>query len=234
MQRDTMRTGAVCAVIAAALYLIVGVNHFLWPAAATPDALMQVLVEQPIHHYVTTLGLALIAALLIPVITAVGVLLQPVHAGVSRWATVVAYIGAAGMIMSNLRLAHLAPLRAAVYLEGDDTVRAAIQYNWIGNSLDPHGWLQFGLIGAWLLAVAILVLRGGNVLPRGYGYMTLLGALVNLLALAANLSAALPGFILAGLGGVVVGPTWALWTGMLLSRSAGAVGAAASGTAVSS
>lgn len=221
MPADVIRTGGACAVIVAVLYAVVGINHFLWPATASPEALMQVLVDRPIYHYIDTLGFALIAILLIPVITATGGLLQPVHAGLSRWATMIGYIGCAGTMMNNFRMLQLVPRRAAVFIEGDETVRAAIQYNWLGNSLDPYGWLQFGFFGFWLLVVAFLVLRQGNGFPRGYGYLALVAACLNLMILATNLSLPIPASLLAALSGIVVGPAWAISTAILLYRQAG-------------
>ena len=217
LQTDVLRTGGFGAAITAVLYIVVSVNYYLWPSTATPEQLMRVLVDNPTYHYVETLGFALISLMLIPVVTAFGELLQPVHAGFSRWAMVIGYISCAGAIISRLRMIQLVPLRAAVFLEGDETIRAAIQYNWLGNSIDPHGWLQFGCFGIWLLIVSCLVLRHGA-FPRKYGYLSLAGAVVNMLVLASDLGAPLPGQILAALAGIVVGPAWSLWTAVLLIR----------------
>lgn len=218
MQAAVLRTGSFGAAAVAILYLIIGVNHFLWPYAETPEQMMQVLVDTPIYHYVETFGYALVGFMLIPVITAFGEWLKPAHAGISRWATIIGYVSCFGAIISNLRMVGLLPLRAAVYLDGDAMVRAAIQYNWVGTTIDVDAWLRFGCFGVWMLMTAWLLRSGGEGIPRSYILLVVLGALVNLAAVAVNLGAPLPGAIVAVLGAIVIGPLWALWTAVLLSR----------------
>lgn len=220
MQSHIARVGGTGAFVVAVVYMVVSLNYLRWPVSATPAELMQLLRSNPAFHYISTLGFALIAIMMIPVITALTELLQRANAGMVRWAAVIGYIGCGGTIMSNFRMLRLVPARAEAFLEGDEMIRTAIQYNWIGNSLDPDGWLFFGALGFWTLVTAWTVLREGNLFPRSYGYLGFAVAALLFLALLGNLLLPALGTAAAGLGGLVVGPAWSVWTGILLRRQA--------------
>ena len=97
------------------------------------------------------------------------------------------------------------------------TVRSAMRK--IGSTnLDPDNWIGFGLVGLWLLVVNWLAMRGGQ-LPRVLTYIGMAGGISLWLVVAAS------GFgvtiliaIAAGLGGIVLGPIWYVWTGVVLWR----------------
>lgn len=218
MYSDVARFGGFSATVVAIAYVVVSLNHLLSPAAGTPLELMQLLVQNPASHYVSTLGFALIALMMIPVITAMAERLVHVSPGLVRWAAAIGYIGCAGTVMNHLRMLRLVPLRAKVFVEGDEMVRSAIQYNWLGNSLDPDGWLLFGAFGLWTLVMAFAALREGSLFPRTYGYLGLATAGLFIMALLGSLSAPALGTVAAGVGGLVIGPVWFVWTGVLLRR----------------
>ncbi|MFZ5826624.1 MAG: hypothetical protein ACOY94_20225 [Bacillota bacterium] len=220
MNSSVIRFGGTSAILAGIVYVAVGILFFLQPATDSVEATMQMLATNPLHHYLYSLSFAVIAALLLAVIMALTETLQHLT-GLLRWAAAIGYIGCAGSVMSQLRLLKLAPLRASVYMEGDEMIRTAIQYNWVGNSLDPYGWLQFGAVGIWLLLTAYVVVTDGQILPRANGYLGMAVGAVHLAALVGiNLGVPALQAASAVLGGILLGPAWAVWTGLLLRRRA--------------
>lgn len=219
MDSQVARLGGTSAIGVAVLFPVISVNHLFRPAAVTPVEVMEQLVSNPIYHYVNALGFALVALLMIPVITALSQSLQQVNAGWVRWAAIVGYIDSASTMMTHFRLLRLVPIRAQAFMEGDEMVRAAIQYNWFGNSLDPDGWLFFGGFGFFLLVIAWAALRVESRFPRAYGHVSLVTAGILVLALGRIAAPAL-GQVVAGLGGLVLAPIWSAWTGILLRRTA--------------
>lgn len=221
MNSSITRFGGICAILAAPVYLVQGIVFFLRPATGSVEAAMQLLATAPLYHYIETVGFALSALLLVAVITAMTESLQHLNAGLLRWAAAIGYIGSAATIISSLRLVRLAPLRASAYLQGDEMVRTAIAYNWVGNSLDPYGWLQFGAAGIWLLITAYIVVQDGQLFPRAHGYLSMAGGAVYLLIVVGD-NFGVPTLQITGavLGGILVGPVWAVWTGILLRRRA--------------
>lgn len=218
MRSDVIRIGGESAVAVAVLYVMVGFNSVVAPNPQTFEAMMRTLVESPIYHYVWMIGFALIAICFIPAMMAMQVVLGDPRAGLMRWATIIGYMGCAGTIMSTTRLLYVAPLRARAFLEGDEVVRAVIQYSWTANDLDPVGWMQYGAVGAWLLVASLVALREGKLFPRGWSYLGIAGAIIHFAILASYIAFPQIQALAAFLGAFVIAPIWGIWTGRELRR----------------
>jgi hypothetical protein len=162
------------------------------------------------------------AALALAVVPAVAARVGAADPGWVRWASTLALIGFTVTLISNVRAVALEPLRAAAYLAGDASTRAALAASVpIRGDLDPQTWLTFGAVGFWVLVVSWLALRA----RAWHRLLAYLG-----LALDAGYWLAVAGFTLrsdalvtiaAGPAGAVLAPIWYIWLGLTLRRRQG-------------
>jgi hypothetical protein len=110
----------------------------------------------------------------------------------------------------------LDPARAAAYVQGDAAVKAALTVPGVLQGLDLQAWLRFGAVGVWILVVSLLALRGGA-WPKPLAYVGIGVAITYWLIVASNvLQIQLFTAIVAGVGGVILAPTWYIWLGLRL------------------
>lgn len=219
MTSDVSRVGAAAAVGIGVVYLIVGINTLVNPIYVNDfDDMAIRLAEAPLGHYIRSFGFATISVLFIPVMSALAGALGHVRTALVQCATVIGYFGCAGTIMSTLRVLRLAPLRAQTYVMGDETVRAAIRYNWVGNSLDPDGWMQFGAVGTWLLVISLVALREGRLFPKGWAWLGVAASAIHFAILLSFLAIPEVEGVAALLGAFIFAPIWGFWTGLVLRR----------------
>jgi hypothetical protein len=104
------------------------------------------------------------------------------------------------------------------FAAGDASTRAAIAG--VGTALiEPQGWLSFGAVGFWFLAVNVLALRGGK-LPKVLGVIGIVGAILYALVVVGDVTGIiLLVMIAARLGGIIVVPVWFIWIGVRFSRT---------------
>jgi hypothetical protein len=86
-------------------------------------------------------------------------------------------------------------------------------------ALDGKGWLQSGAVGLWVLVISILAMRA-RLWPRPLLIVGIAVAIAYFLVLATNLIPSFSGAILiiAGVGGIGLGPIWYIWLGIILFR----------------
>jgi hypothetical protein len=72
----------------------------------------------------------------------------------------------------------------------------------------------------WILVVSLLALRG-NAFPRLLAYLGIAAAIAYFLVVISMVFPDVRGMILvvAGIGGVVLGPIWYIWMGVILHRT---------------
>src|SRR5438046_2606952 len=82
---------------------------------------------------------------------------------------------------------------------------------------DPRGLATVGLAGLWALTLGLETVAGNGVLPRGLGWLAIVGGL-DLIVLFFATVAAYEGLILVsgGLASVILVPAFWIWTGRLL------------------
>jgi hypothetical protein len=158
---------------------------------------------------------AVIGLLVIPAVTS---RVRGVHEGWARWASTLATIGyavsAVGFTLSAARI----PGIARAFVAGDASTKAALAVVW-RSSPDLFGLWGYGAIGIWLLVVCLLGLRNGA-FPRLHMILGIVAAanyLVVPLGLLFKISAL---FTIGSAAGIILGPVWYFWAGLVLLRPA--------------
>lgn len=128
-----------------------------------------------------------------------------------------ALLGFAVTLVANLRYLTLEAPFATAFAVGDAAERAALLAATLTLSLDPHGWLEFGGIGAWLLALNLTARRDGR-WPRGLSGLGLLLAGLYACAVLASASGSLWLLDAAAALASVTAPAFYVWLGAVLGR----------------
>jgi len=217
--RQTVTLGGVCAVLTGVMYVLVAVSFFMLPAAQSPaadgysDAFFASVESDRLGLEIMYWSLTFSAVFGIAAVATVSDLVRSVHEGWVRWTSTLATIGFGIQIAANVLGRDYVFRTSAGYADLHRTVQAALKVQ--GNLYDD--WVIFGLVGAWLLTVNVLALRG-RLLPRVLGGIGLLGG-VTYLMVAATKIFAVPVLmtIAVSVGGILV-PVWYIWTGVRLLR----------------
>jgi hypothetical protein len=220
------RLGGACSILVGVSYLLLG-GLVLFQLPALRQAVMagdmgrylELTAQTP--GDIVAEGLVYIAGaiLALAVVPAVAARVGAANQGWVRWASTLALIGFTVTLISNVRAITLEPLRAAAYVAGDASTRAALAASVpIRGDLDPQAWLTFGEVGFWLLVVNWLALRG-QAWRRLLAYIGLvLGAGYWLAAAGFTLRSDVLVTVAAGLAGAVLAPIWYIWLGLTLRR----------------
>ena len=85
-------------------------------------------------------------------------------------------------------------------------------------TLDPTGILAFGFVGFWFLVLNYLARERENY-PNILAYLGILGGVLHIFVAIGNITdQQILVSIAAGLGGIVIGPIWLIWFGMILKK----------------
>lgn len=188
-------------------HLGVGAAEFLPSLATEGSTLLR--LEFYLMAAAAVLGLA--------VVPAVAALVQHLNEGWVRWTSNLALLGFAVNVISDLLMAARFPPIAAAYVAGDASTKAALAVTW-RTSLDPEGVLGFGAIGVWILLVSLLA-RRADTFPKPLVYIgAVLGVVLLLIPVLIFAQQARWIDFLAALG-VVLGPVWYVWLGVVLRRA---------------
>ncbi len=130
-------------------------------------------------------------------------------------------IGAASVLLSLvgfLRWVFVVPPLARAYVDGDATVRAAVEAAWIsqhqfGGALLGEHLGQLLAIG-WSAALSVVVIRS-RVLPRPLGVVGLVVSALYLLNQGEVLATSMPGFPIWEPAGLIGSTGWGLWVAAL-------------------
>jgi hypothetical protein len=161
---------------------------------------------------------ALTAILCLAVVVAIPGIIRPVHEGWLGWATTVAILGYSVIALQYLREIALIPSMAERFLTADALTRAATAANLYLVLLDPQGWITYGAVGAWLLAINILALPGAR-WPRPLSYVGIAGGIGYWLIVAGTVLRLDALISIAAVAEVLLAPIWLIWMGFVLRRS---------------
>ncbi len=220
------RLGGFCSILVGISYLVIGVNYLLLPAnlkaGIAPDLFLPAFAQNPfpltLQYSLFAVG-ALLAMAAVMAISEVEVV-RHANEGWVRWTSNLAFLGFAVIAIGNFRALALQAERAATYVAGDAATKAAIAATQDLVSLDPQGWLGFGAVGLWVLVISLLAIRG-NIFPKPLDYVgTTVAVAYGLVVAGFVLNLQLLIAIAAGVGGVILGPIWYIWLGLILWRSA--------------
>ena len=221
--RDLTSLGGVCAVISGILLPISAIAFMLMPEAqqswADPSAYLLSFAENPTFAMIEYSANVLGAILALVVILAVAHVLRPAHEGWLRWATTIGIVGYSVNAVQYLRELSLIPAMAERFLVADSATRAATAANVYLVPLDIHGWITYGAFGMWALVINILALRETR-WPRLLSYIGIAGGIAYWLIVASAVLHMVALNTIAAAAGVILGPIWLIWMGMVLHKSA--------------
>ncbi len=216
------KLGGSCSILLGITYIVIGVNYLLLPAAQRPGApgaqFLASLAQDPTQYKLQFWMFALGAIFALAAVQAISDAVRSGGEGWVRWTGAMALLGFAVTAVNAFRLLAIQPLRATAYVAGDASTKSIIEGTGALLPLDPQGWLAWGGIGLWVLAVSLIALRG-VALPRNLAYVGIVTAILYwfvLAGLAFQVERLVA--IAAGLGGVIAAPIWYVWTGIILRR----------------
>jgi hypothetical protein len=155
---------------------------------------------------------AVIGILGLAVVPAVTEAVADVHIGWARWTSTLATVGFAVSSVGYLLSIERLPRIAAAYVAGDPATQAALAVTWKA-SIDLFGVWGYGAVGAWILAVSLLAIRGERLsrpvnllgILAGIAYLLLpVGAIVKIPAL----------YTVSAVAGVVIAAAWYILVGL--------------------
>jgi hypothetical protein len=216
------KVGGVCAIVLGISYVMVGIFHTLSPVehriSSGPDVFLPAIASGFSFSTLVTWSFALGAVAALAAIPAIAERFMIYNRGLVSWTRNLALLGYGTLAINEITLLARWPALAGVYVESEAATRAAISAQPL-LLLDPHGWLSFGAVGAFIIVVSTLALKH-SAAPRLLGITGLLGGVLFWFTLV--------GFILenelilsiaAGFGGTVVIPVFFIWSGLLLRRT---------------
>jgi hypothetical protein len=215
------RFGGTTAILLGISYVVAGISYVLLPEgqrSGDPDVLLRSLAEDGLAaFYAVNWALVVGAVLALAAVPAITALVERAGPSVAGWARRVAYAGFAVAGVQYTRLVTLAPEDAFRYVGTDDPIQqAAIRGDSLHTLLDPEQWFIFGGVGLWVITVGVLGLRT-KALPRALGLIAVAAGAMYWLVVVGNLVGTVQFITVAAiLGGVVLAPTFYVWSGLRL------------------
>jgi hypothetical protein len=215
------KLGGFCSILLGVSYVLVGVLYLLLPAdqksAPTDLAFYTSVLQSPGLLRIYYLMFALGAVLGLGAVPAISESVRSVHEGWVRWTANLAFVGFAVTAIDFFKVWAIQVYRAEIFVNADASARTAISAT--SDGLDPQGWLSFGMVGAWVLAVSLLALRA-NLWPKSLSYAGIaLASIYWLIVVGFVFGIDLLLSIAAALGGVVLAPIWYIWVGLRLRQA---------------
>lgn len=221
MKDNTLgKLGGLCSILLGVSYVLVGVFYLLLPAdqKSAPDdlAFYTSILQSPGLLKIYYLMFAVGAVLGLGAVPAISESMRGAHEGWVRWMANLAFLGFAVTAIDFFKVWAIQVYRAEIFVNSDASTRAAISAT--SDGLDPQGWLSFGMVGAWVLAVSLLALRE-NAWPKSLSYVGIALASIYWLIVVGNVfDIGILLSIAAALGGVVLAPIWYILVGIRLRQ----------------
>lgn len=217
------KIGGACSILTGISFLVVGAAYLLIPADQRPGSAAAKFFPSfnadPTASLLLYWAFALGSVFALGAVPAIAALVRAKGEGWVQWTTNLAFLGFAVNAIDNFRLIGVQAQRAADYVAGDATTKAAIAASQGALNLDPQGYLVFGGTGLWLLAVNALAMRE-RILPTPLTYVGAAVAVAGGLVIAGFVTRTEVLISIAALvGGVIAGPIYYIWTGIVLRRA---------------
>jgi len=217
------RVLSFCAIMTGGLFVLVGVTHFLMPraqlhlASGVSRAFFESLASRPgafvIHYW----------AFVLASLSAIGVIIglgEMLGRGAGLWlrlSSAWAVIGSAVTAVNFDFFRSHALETAGRFASLDPAAQAAVLAGGI-RSIDPTSFIGFGLGGIWFITINVAGSRRA-LFPKALGVLGVFGGvLFELVFLGTLFHVGLLIDIAAGLGAVIVAPTWFICIGVLFLR----------------
>jgi hypothetical protein len=219
------RLAGYCSILLAATYLIFALYYQLLPGHPRDvDSILKLAGASPGWFRFLYGTLAIVGLMGIAVVGPITRLAGDAAPAWIGWARRLAYVGFAVTIVQGVRMASLLPQLGALYhgcvkctvsLAEQQAVARALY----GSALiDPSYWIVFGAISLWTLAVALALINSARV-PAPLPYVGVALAVVYWLLVYGIAAGNIGFFTFASIvGGVILGPLWYGWLGVLLTR----------------
>ena len=225
MKRNNLyQVGGLFSILMALGLVFVGIAFFLLPEPQQPggaesfEEYMLSVAENSDVLRLSTWAWVVVALAGLGAIPAIIRLVQKQGEGWAIWARNLAYLALMVMAVENFRLNFYLPAESQAYAGADRATRQMISADNFHLNLDPNGWIQFGLLGLSILIISLLALRIEK-LPRAWAIVGIVVALLFWLVVAGNqLDIPILFGIAAILGGIILGPVWFIWIGVLMRR----------------
>jgi hypothetical protein len=222
MNKSLSKVGGACAVLLGLSYIVVAIAYLALPSGqgvlwmSKPADFLQSFNQKPAALVIEYLAFIVGAIFAFGAIPAMQDHVSSEDQGWLRWASNLAYLSFAVLILNMFRLLVLLPSTASNYVAGDPATQQAIIQNFHGLSLDPQGWIAFGGIALWVLVVSLEGTREGR-LP----WLLVLDGIAVAILYGLAIAGILFGVrglvdIAAVVGGIILGPIWYVWFGIRL------------------
>lgn len=214
-----MKTIGWISLITAFLYICIGISYFLMPADAQVsksqfDAFLQMLHQNPAWFMIQMWLFALTSMGAIAVVMTFTDYVKHPRDIVTQWIGMLAMIGYSVIMVMSFSSQTYFPTLADQYVQNDFSAQQAVRTINTGF----NDWMGFSLVGIWFAVIHILGLKRKK-LSSPLGILGIvMGAAYILAGHGLMLEIDWMTTIAAGLGGIVLGPVWFTWVGVLLLR----------------
>jgi len=221
-KKSSMRKfGGILSVLTGVVFFVTALAFFLLPPeqqnfTATSEFFKSV-VANPTVLKLTFLGSMIGAILAIGAVIAVAGHMRRINEALVCWSSTLAIIAYAVSAVGNATDLIRIPDLAARYVQGDVSIRTAIEAGDLG-SIDPSLILQSILLGLWFFLVNFLALRS-RTLPRPLTWIGLIfgvGSILSFPFILLNMQFLL--LVTRVLGLIIISPVWFIGTGIVLIR----------------
>ena len=211
----TYRLGGYASILTGLSYLFIAVTFFLLPPEQRAGQVLSgpffiSVAENALFLKIQLLLFALNAILAIAVVQALSKWMN--NHKMIQWSSTLAVIGYAILIYINFYAFEQIPRLAEAYIRLDFPLRTIITAFGIGFD----DWMAFILTGLWMFVINWYGLLEHK-FPKTLAILGMFGGLCNFLIAAGSvLKSSFIMMAAAGLGGVMIGPVWFIWTGKIL------------------
>lgn len=225
------RWGGIASILMTVAFVWIGIAIMLDPVERhRGEAFFIALAENPALQMTwryAFIAVALLAFAFIPAATRFVRNRDGEESAFLHWATVLAYVGTASLLLDTLRGIYLVNnFLIDAYTTGTATERL-ISVVALSGGTDVEGFLQYGGVGLWYIAIALAGLRAG-VLSRRLGYIGVAAGLGYISTLVFGVTdTMIPGAdvavqaLAALFAGAIVGPIFHVGFGLRLLQASG-------------
>lgn len=220
-KKGMKKLGGIISIITGIVFFATALAFFLLPPeqqnfTATSKFFSSV-IANPTVLKLTFIGSMIGAILAIGAVLAIADYMRQRNEVLIYWSSTLAIIAYAVSAVGNATDLIRIPDLAARYVQGNVSIRTAIEAGGLG-SIDPGLILQSILLGLWFLLINFLALRS-RTLPKPLTWIGLIfgiGSLLSFPLILLNMQFLL--LVTRALGLIVIGPIWFIGTGIVLRR----------------
>jgi hypothetical protein len=218
------KLGGIAAILVGISYGVIAITSLFIPAnlSGAPEAQSPFMYWDANKTLLLTQWWAMLigAVFALATVPAISATVQHLDEGWVRWASTLAILAFAVIILDNYWSIVYTDARAQAYLRGTEAMRTVLTVPGAPQWIDVQGWLANGAVGFWLLVCSILALRH-QAWHQGLAYLGIFGAFLYFLGLAYMV---IPDLVVSGpptflaVISAIFAPVWSTWMGIHLRR----------------